>query len=143
MLRVITYLTYICWEIDNFVIKSDIFRRFVRIFLRNYRVTMVLPARHVCFCMHVFSSNALKQPYFDYCSPLWGLCNKTLRDNLQKFQNRAARIIVGASYEIRSADVLRTLDWENLETRWYLTKPTFLYKVLIKVLTNSERFIHK
>ena len=24
----ITYLTYICWEIDNFVIKSDIFRRF-------------------------------------------------------------------------------------------------------------------
>jgi hypothetical protein len=27
-LRIITYLTYICWEIDNFVIKSDIFRRF-------------------------------------------------------------------------------------------------------------------
>jgi hypothetical protein len=38
--RIITYLTYICWEIDNFVIKSDIFRRFVRIFLKNYRVTM-------------------------------------------------------------------------------------------------------
>ena len=74
--------------------------------------------------------NALIQPYFDYCSPLWGVCNKTLRDNLQKFQNRAARIIAGASYEIRSADVLRTLDWENLETRWYLTKATFLFKVL-------------
>ena len=29
ILRIITYLTYICWEIDNFVIKSDIFRRFV------------------------------------------------------------------------------------------------------------------
>ena len=28
ILRIITYLTYICWEIDNFVIKSDIFRRF-------------------------------------------------------------------------------------------------------------------
>ena len=41
-LRIITYLTYICWEIDNFVIKSDIFRRFsfVRIFLKNYGVTM-------------------------------------------------------------------------------------------------------
>ena len=74
--------------------------------------------------------NALIQPYFDYYSPLWRVCNKTLRDNLQKFQNRAARIIAGASYEIRSADVLRTLDWENLETRWYLTKATFLYKVL-------------
>jgi hypothetical protein len=30
--------------------------------------------------------NALIQPYFDYCSPLWGVCNKTLRNNLQKFQ---------------------------------------------------------
>ena len=29
ILRRITYLTYICWEIDNFVIKSDIFRRFL------------------------------------------------------------------------------------------------------------------
>ena len=69
-LRIITYLKYICWEIDNFVIKSDIFRRFVRMFLKNYRVTMTTAldtscsentmvlsartARH--FCMHVFSS---------------------------------------------------------------------------------------
>jgi hypothetical protein len=45
------------------------------------------------------------------------------------FQNRAARIIAGASYEIRSANVPRTLDWENLETGWCLTKATFLYKV--------------
>jgi hypothetical protein len=40
ILCIITYLTYICWDIDNFVIKSDIFRRFVRIFLKNYLVTM-------------------------------------------------------------------------------------------------------
>ena len=28
ILRIISYLTYIFWETDNFVIKSDIFRRF-------------------------------------------------------------------------------------------------------------------
>jgi hypothetical protein len=29
IVRIITYLTYICWEIDKFVIiKSEIFRRF-------------------------------------------------------------------------------------------------------------------
>jgi hypothetical protein len=28
ILRIISYLTYICWETDNFVIKSYIFRRF-------------------------------------------------------------------------------------------------------------------
>ena len=54
--------------------------------------------------------NALIQPCFDYCSPLWGVCNKTLRDSLQRFQNRAARIKAGVSYESRSADVLRSLD---------------------------------
>ena len=37
--------------------------------------------------------SALIQPYFDYCSPLWDTCNKTLKDKLQKYQNRAARII--------------------------------------------------
>ena len=40
------------------------------------------------------------------------------------------RIIAGVSYESRSVDVLRSLDWENLETRWYSAKATFLYKVL-------------
>ena len=42
ILRIITFLTYICWEIDNFVIKSDIFRRFFicKNILKNYRVTM-------------------------------------------------------------------------------------------------------
>jgi hypothetical protein len=42
ILRIISYLTDICWEIDNFVIKSDSLGdfSFVRIFLKNYRVTM-------------------------------------------------------------------------------------------------------
>ena len=74
--------------------------------------------------------NGLMQPYFDYCSPLWEVCSTLLRDKLQKFQNRAATIIAGASYETRSADVLRSLEWEKLETRRILTKATFLYKVV-------------
>jgi hypothetical protein len=70
ILRIITYLTYIYWEFNNFVIKSDILGdfSFVRIFLKNYRVTMTttleLHVRKIqwfCqqgegFCMHVFSS---------------------------------------------------------------------------------------
>ncbi len=30
--------------------------------------------------------NAIVQPYFDYCSPLWDNCEIGLRDRLQKFQ---------------------------------------------------------
>ena len=33
---------------------------------------------------------SLTQPYFDYCSPLWDTCDKTLKDNLQTLKNRAA-----------------------------------------------------
>jgi len=45
----------------------------------------------------VFS--ALIQPHFDYCSVVWGHCNKTLSDKLQKLQNRAARILTFSSYD--------------------------------------------
>jgi hypothetical protein len=48
------------------------------------------------------------QLYFDYCSPLWGICGTQLLDKLQKFQNHAARI----SYEIDSAVVFETPGWE-------------------------------
>ena len=61
---------------------------------------------------------------------LWDTCNKTLKDKLQKYQNRAARIIAGASYEIRSADVLQALEWEDLESRRIITKATLMYKIL-------------
>ena len=77
-----------------------------------------------------FISNTLIQPYFDYCFLLWVVCNKTLKDVLLKLQNRAAGVIARGSYEIRSADVLRSLGWENLETRRFLSKATFLNKVL-------------
>jgi hypothetical protein len=33
------------------------------------------------------------------------------KSKLQKFQNRAAKIIAGASYEVNTADVLESLGW--------------------------------
>ena len=52
---------------------------------------------------------AMIQPYFDYCSPLWGNCSAYLKGKLQRFPNRAARIIASANYETNSADVLKSL----------------------------------
>ena len=74
--------------------------------------------------------SALIQPYFDYCSPLWGVCNKTLKDRLQKFQNRAAKIIAGVSLDTRSAEVLRSLGWNELEVRRPTSKSLLIYKIL-------------
>ena len=70
------------------------------------------------------------QPYFDYCLPLWDNCDKVLQDKLQKFQNRAARIITGASYDVRSADMLDTLGWKTLDARQLRNKSILMYKIL-------------
>ena len=36
---------------------------------------------------------SLAQPYFEYCSLLWDNCGKLLKDKLQRFQSRAARVL--------------------------------------------------
>ena len=74
--------------------------------------------------------NALIQPYFDYCSPLWGNCSGFLKDKLQKCQNRAAGIIAGANYEVNSADVLASLGWLILEERRIRNQSILMFRVL-------------
>ena len=76
--------------------------------------------------------NSLIQPYFDYCSPLWDTCDKTLRNKLQILQNHAARVIMGTRYDdrIRSSDLLQSLGWDTLHVRWAKLKSVLLYKIL-------------
>jgi hypothetical protein len=45
------------------------------------------------------------QPYFENCSLVWGNCGESLKEKLQKLQNRAGRVIVGDTYDIRSKDI--------------------------------------
>ena len=60
---------------------------------------------------------SLVQPYFDYCSLVWGNCNQTCKDKLQKLHNRAARVITGNTYDVRSSEVLLKLRCERLDKR--------------------------
>ena len=66
----------------------------------------------------------LVQPYFEYCSPLWDNCGKLLKDKLQRFQSRAAGVLTGANYDIRSADIIQTLSWDTLDARRLRAKST-------------------
>ena len=61
--------------------------------------------------------NSLILPHLDYCSSVWGSIVKGLSAKIQKLQNRAARIITGPSYDIRSTDILRQLGWKNMAKR--------------------------
>lgn len=73
---------------------------------------------------------ALIQPYFDYCSPLWDNCGVLLREKLQRFQNRAARVLTGANYDINSSQLLERLNWKNLETTFRFNKAVLVYNIL-------------
>ena len=48
---------------------------------------------------------------------IWNNCSITLKTNLQKLQNRAARIITSDTYDIRSKQILEKLGWKTLEER--------------------------
>ncbi len=47
-----------------------------------------------------------------------------------EFQFRAARVITGASHDVRSTDILTTLSWETLDNRRKKSKAVYMYKVL-------------
>ena len=64
----------------------------------------------------------LVQPYFEYCSLLLDTCGKLLKDKLLLFQSRAARVLRGVSYDIRSADLIDSLSWQTLDDRWRCAK---------------------
>ena len=71
------------------------------------------------------------QPYFEYRPPLWDNCGKLIKDKLQRFQSRAARVLSGANYDIRSADIIQTLSWDSLlDARQLRAKSTLMYKIL-------------
>jgi hypothetical protein len=73
---------------------------------------------------------ALILPYFDYCSPLWDNCGIVLKEKLQRFQNRAARVLTGVSYDTNSSELLERLNWKNLENRFRFNKVVLVYNIL-------------
>ena len=53
-----------------------------------------------------------------------------LSDRLQKFQNRAARVITQSTYDISSRDLLDELQWNSLSINRDKQKAIFMFKTL-------------
>ena len=64
-------------------------------------------------------------------------------DRLQRLQNRAARVITKSDYSIRSVEVLRQLQWDNLELRRFKHMAIQMYTIFnhkaLKYLYNFEK----
>ena len=54
---------------------------------------------------------------FDYCDVVWDNLDQGLATRIQKLQNRAARIITFQGYDVRSAQIRKQLNWEELASR--------------------------
>ena len=63
----------------------------------------------------IFSS--LIQPYFDYCLD-------TLVGKIQKLQNRAARVLTSANYDVSTDIPLEKLGWKDLQSQQKIAKGT-------------------
>ena len=98
-----------------------------------------------CFCsffnkfpgrllMQLSLSGSSRIPHRVHGSSLWGWgwgnCSPHLNEKLQRFQNRAARIIAAVNYETNSAHVLESLGWETLEERHKRNKSILIYRIL-------------
>ena len=90
------------------------------------RIRHLIPAStlHLIF-------QALVKPHFDYYGDIvWGSCGKTLRDKLQKLQNRAARVLTFSNYDADATELLEFLGWKNLARQQDIHKATMMFRCL-------------
>ena len=55
------------------------------------------------------------EPHFRYCCSVWGCAGSTDTNQLQKLQNRAARIITNSSFDTPSRPLIAELGWQTIE----------------------------
>ena len=79
--------------------------------------------------------NALVLPHFNYCSTMWNDgCYSTI-NKLFKLQKRAARVIIGDTYDVHSTQTLHSLNWfpsEELVDHLDILKICFLSQLQLQ-----------
>ena len=58
--------------------------------------------------------SSILEPHFRYCCAVWGCCGTTDIDQLQKLQNRAARIVKNSSFDAPSMPLIGKLGWKTV-----------------------------
>ena len=108
--------------------------------LNEFGILLITP-----FNVLVKAYNSLIQPHFDYCNVVWGNCNKGLSEKLQRLQNRAARILMSASYDSNLDDLFRALGWRRLYYQRLKQKSILMYKILHGMTPDylRSRFVYR
>ena len=70
------------------------------------------------------------EPHFRYCCSVWGCACSTELNQLQKLQNRAARIITNSSFDTPSRPLIDQLGWKTIEQLVASESKTMVFKSL-------------
>ena len=70
------------------------------------------------------------EPQLSYCCSVWGCCSESKINALQKFQNRAARIVTNSSYDASAAPLIQNLGWPTISNLIRKETATLTYKFL-------------
>ena len=70
------------------------------------------------------------EPHFRYCCSVWGCAGSTEIKQLQKLQNRAARIITNRSFDTPSRPLIVELGWKTIEELIGNESKTMVFKSL-------------
>ena len=76
---------------------------------------------------------------------MWGSCSKSLSQKLQKFQNRAARVITFSNYDRSTDELLRMVNWVKLDRQPLVNKSIMMYKIVNNMVPGylSSRFVFR
>ena len=69
---------------------------------------------------------ALTHPHFNYCNTVWGNCGITLRNKLQRLQNRAACVLTFSDYDEGAGYLFELIGWKNLARQYEIEKATMV-----------------
>ena len=73
----------------------------------------------------------LIQSNLDYCLTVWGHCANKYIKQLQKLQNRLARVITNNfNRDVSSSHIINTLGWMSVKQRFEYLMGCFMYKCL-------------
>ena len=90
------------------------------------RLKQILPTDDInCVYYGIFQS------IIDYCITVWGSAAQKYLCEIQKLQNRAARLLAqNFDWNIRGIDIVRGLGWQNVKERYCFLSCCLTYKSL-------------
>ena len=70
------------------------------------------------------------EPHFRYCCSVWGCACSTEINQLQKLQNRAARIVINSRFDARSSPLIKSFGWKTIHELILNESQTMVFKSL-------------